>query len=96
MNANYSIYWTEEAEDTFFESVAFILSKWTVKEAENFEALTFALLDKLRSNLKLCPELKKMKLRRCVVSVQTSLVYRIQGKAIELIAFVDNRSDHSY
>lgn len=30
------------------------------------------------------------------VSYQTSLVYRISGNAIELIAFVDNRSDHNY
>ncbi len=96
MSKEYPIRWTEEAGDTYLETISFILKKWTIKEVEQFEALTHALLDKLRYNQKLCPEIKKFKLRKCLISSQTSLVYRVKSKSIELIAFVDNRSDHDY
>lgn len=92
----YLIHWTEEAAVTYFESLVFILEKWTLKEAEHFETLTNELLQNLASNLKLCPEVRKLNVRKCTISSQTSLVYRIVGKSIELIAFVDNRSEHSY
>jgi len=96
MNPPYPIHWTKEADITYFESMLFILEKWTVKEAEHFETLTDELLLNLSSNLKLCPEIRKLKIRKCIISYQTSLVYRIVGKSIELISFVDNRSDHNY
>jgi len=93
---NYSIRWTREAETTYLEAIIFILEKWTLKEAEHLENLTNNLLKNLSHNLKLCPEVKRMGVRKCVISDQTSLVYRIREKSVELIAFVDNRSDHFY
>ena len=96
MSKEYPIFWTEEADSTYFDTISFILEKWTVKEVEAFEALTFDLLHQLRFNLKLCPELKKLKVRKCVISAQTSLIYRVNRKSIELLAFIDNRSQHSY
>ncbi|HLP55126.1 MAG TPA: hypothetical protein VK151_08860 [Fluviicola sp.] len=96
MIAKYSIRWTENASDTYIDTLENILDQWTVKEAESFENATDELLKQLSSNSKICPEIKKFKLRRCVLSYQTSLVYRIVSKTIELIAFVDNRSDHIY
>lgn len=96
MSQVYPIHWTKEADITYLESILFILEKWTMKEAEHFESLTEELLQNLSLNLKLCPEVRKLKIRRCTISAQTSLIYRIVGKSIELIAFVDNRSDHHY
>jgi len=93
---NYSIRWTREAETTYLEAIIFILEKWTLKEAEHLENLTNNLLKNLSHNLKLCPEVKRMGVRKSVISDQTSLVYRIREKSVELIAFVDNRSDHFY
>jgi hypothetical protein len=92
----YSIHWTREAETTYLEALIFVLEKWTLKEAEHLENLTNDLLKNLAHNLKLCPEVKGMEVRKCVISEQTSLVYRIHKKSLELIAFVDNRSDHFY
>jgi hypothetical protein len=96
MSKTYPIYWTREADVSYLETMIFILEKWTIKEAENFELLTEELLDNLSSNLKLCPEIGKLKVRRCTISYQTSLIYRITGKSIELISFVDNRSNNQY
>lgn len=96
MSKSYPVYWTKEASVSYLESVLFILEKWTSKEVEHFEILTNELLVHLSNNLKLCPEIRVLKVRKCTISYQTSLVYRISGNAIELIAFVDNRSDHNY
>ena len=96
MIKSYPIYWTREADISYFESILFILETWSLKEVEYFESLTNELLLNLSSNLKLCPELKKLNVRKCTISDQTSLVYRITGNTIELISFIDNRSDHNY
>lgn len=96
MSKSYPVRWTKQADVTYLESLLFVLEKWTIKEALHLETLTDELLVNLSSNLKLCPEVRKLKVRKCTISYQTSLVYRIVGKSIELIAFVDNRSDHKY
>ena len=96
MNKPYPIRWTREADISYFESMLFILERWSSKEAEYFETLTNELLLNLSYNLQLCPELKKLKVRKCMISDQTSLIYRVIGKSIELISFIDNRSDHKY
>lgn len=96
MSKTYPIHWTKEADESYLDTLAFILEKWTVKEALHFEKLTEELLVNLSHNLKLCPELKVLKVRKCVISEQTSLIYRIVAKSIEIIVFIDNRSKHSY
>ncbi len=96
MSKQYLIHWTERADESYIETLSFIHEKWTVREASHFEYLTEELLKNLSSNLKLCPELKKLKVRKCVISEQTSLIYRILSKSIELVAFIDNRSEHNY
>ena len=39
---------------------------------------------------------KQKNIRRCVITSQTSLAYRIVHNSIELITFFDNRSKHKY
>ena len=91
------IYWSPLAEETYLNTLSQILDKWTIKEVEAFEAKVDSLLDKLKKHKHLCPVSNKQhNLRRCVISPQTSLVYRINGKVIELVAFFDNRSKHLY
>ncbi|MFT5778071.1 MAG: plasmid stabilization system protein ParE [Crocinitomicaceae bacterium] len=96
MSKHYTVAWTENANDTYLDTLAFILKKWTTKEAKHFETLTKDLMEKLTHNLKLCPKVKGQTFRKCVISSQTSLVYRTRSKSVELIAFIDNRSNHGY
>jgi len=93
----YLISWSPLAEETYLKTLAFILEKWTIKEAEDFERKVESLLDKIKIHKHLCPpSIKRKHLRRCVITPQTSLVYRIRGNVIELVAFFDNRSIHNY
>jgi hypothetical protein len=64
----YSIRWTKNAADTYINTLENILDQWTIKEAESFENTTDELLKQSSSNSKMCPEIKKFQLRRCVLS----------------------------
>lgn len=91
------IYWSPLAEYTYLELLTQIIERWSVKEAEAFELKVENLVEKLKIQNQLCPESEKQtNLRRCVVTNQTSLIYQIKGQVIELVAFVDNRSNHIY
>ena len=91
------IFWSPIAEATYLDTLSFILQNWTIKEAEEFEKKVESLLTKLKKIIHLCPpSLKHSALRRCVISPQSSLVYQIRPGFIELVAFLDNRSEHRY
>jgi len=91
------IFWAPLAEDTYLKTLSQILDRWTIKEAEDFEAKVESLLEKLKTHKRLCPPSDKHKnLRRCVIAPQTSLVYQIKDDIIELVAFFDNRSEHQF
>ena len=93
----YLIIWSPLAEETYLKTLSLILDRWTVKEAEDFEAKVESLIQKLKMHQHLCPPSDKQKsLRRCVISPQTSLVYRIKDNIIELVAFFNNRSEHKH
>jgi plasmid stabilization system protein ParE len=94
----YLISWSPVAEETYLKTLNQILDKWTVKEAEDFEAKVERLIERLKSHKHLCPPSDKLKnLRRCVISPQTSLIYQINNNdIIELVAFFDNRSGHAF
>lgn len=93
----YLISWSPLAEETYLNILSQILERWTIREAEAFEAKVESLIDKLRKQMYLCPSSEKQKsLRRCVIAPQASLVYQITGDVIELVAFFDNRSQHQY
>jgi len=94
---NYRIYWSPAAEDSYLKIISFILEKWTVKEAEKFIEKVDDLLSKISIHYKLCPPSKLHRdIRKCVISPQTSLIYRLQDDVIEIIALIDNRSLHHY
>jgi plasmid stabilization system protein ParE len=93
----YRIFWSPRAEETYLKILEYILLKWSQKEAEDFEDRINRLIDKLRFHKNLCPpSLKKKQLRKCVVTSQTSLVYRTKKQTIEIVALIDNRSQHNY
>jgi mRNA-degrading endonuclease YafQ of YafQ-DinJ toxin-antitoxin module len=93
----YLISWSPLAEETYINTLSQILERWTIKEAEDFEAKVESLINKLKTQKHLCPPSGKQKsLRHCVIAPQTSLVYQVKDKMIELVAFFDNRSEHQY
>lgn len=87
------VIWSPLAEETYLGALKFILKKWTLKEADEFAIMVKGLIEKIQSFKNLCPPSRLHKnLRKCVVSYQTSLVYRLHKDSIEIVAFFDNRS----
>ena len=70
----YLISWSPLAEETYLKTLSQILEHWTLKEAEDFEAKVESLIEKLKTQKRLCPPSDKQKsLRRCVIEPQDFL-----------------------
>jgi len=94
--SKFKIIWTEDASESFEKIALDILKNWNYKIAKDFDNKVDKYLTGLKSNPKMCQVSKKNKIRKCVVSKQTSLIYRIKKNTIELLLFIENRSNHSY
>ena len=95
MNAKpYKVIWSPLAVETYLKAIEFILERWTVNEADEFISTVRDLIERIQSFKNLCPpSIVHKNLRKCVVSFQTSLVYRFHKDFIEIVAFFDNRSN---
>lgn len=92
-----NIIWTDEAKSSYKETIANILDLWNVDIAIKVENEVNTLISNLESHKHLCPASKTdKKLRRCVVSKQTSLLYEIKGDNLYLVSFFANKSNHKH
>lgn len=96
MNKELPVIWAPVAEQTYTKIILFLISEWSLNSAKKFDEKTEKLIDMLRTQHKLCPESKIKNLRKCLISSQTSLIYRIYNDYLEIVVFIDNRSRHHY
>jgi plasmid stabilization system protein ParE len=97
MKNEYIVVWSPVAEFTYLETLSFILNNWTSKEAEAFEQKVESLINILKTQKNLCPPSRKQRrIRKCVITPQTSLIYQFSKGNIEIIAFFDNRTNHNF
>ncbi len=94
--AKYIIDWSDEADDTFKSTFDNLVKQFSIKIANKFIDSIDELLVNLLMNNKLCPKSKQVNLRKCVTHKNTSLIYKLDGKIISLVTFIDNRSDHQF
>jgi plasmid stabilization system protein ParE len=90
------VLWSPLAEETYLNILNYLIDNWSVNIAQQFDDKVESLLKHISKHTKLCPKSKHKDLRKCVITHQTSLIYRITSTHIELIVFIDNRSQHSY
>ena len=90
------VFWSIEASATYEDIILSLFERWSVDVIEDFENKVNKLIFRLSKNKKLCPPSKKKNLRKCVIHKNISLVYRINKTEIELVTFIDNRSEHKY
>ncbi|MFN5984100.1 MAG: type II toxin-antitoxin system RelE/ParE family toxin [Fluviicola sp.] len=90
------IIWSDESLLAFDEIVDFIFEKWGIIPVLDFQNEINRLIFLLGKNKKLCPKSKTVNIRKCVISEQTSLIYKIEGNLLEIITFIDNRSKHHF
>lgn len=92
----YAVIWSSEALETLDEILEYIFETWGLQPTLEFQNDLTALITGITKNKSLCPKSKVRNLRKCVVSRQTSLIYKFSGSKIQLVTFVDNRSKHKY
>ena len=91
------IIWSKEANESYVELLDFLYKKYSVDTVIALDEKVLNLLDKLKTNQYLCPPSKAfIGYRKCVLSKQTSLIYRTDGTIVEIMLFVDNRSEHGF
>ncbi len=92
----FNIIWSPVAEVEYLDILKYIMENWSINDADKFDNITNDLIDKITTNHKLCPKSEITNFRKCTVTHQTSLVYRINSDNIEIISFISNYSNHQY
>ena len=85
------IQWTKRAVESFENIVEYIEENWSEASAKKFVQKTNKLLEQIAENPEICQQVEGVNVKRCVITKQTSLYYRVFGEFIRLISFWDNR-----
>lgn len=91
----YSFYFSPLAEKNLFLLLNYLIDEWSVKAKDNFKLTLDEKLHHISLYPESCIKSKVFKsLHICVVTKQTSLLYRINNNEIEVITVFDNRSSN--
>ena len=89
-----SIEWSPRAESEYFDHLEYLVQKWGQKVAQNFRGRIQEVLDHVVERPRMYPATGSRKnVRRCVVSKQVSLYFRIKKDKIEIVTLFDTRRD---
>lgn len=91
-----TVVWSNKARLVFLKYLEQTLENYSVKLANEFIDDTEALITRIQSDKELCPPSKKRNLRKCVVNVNVSMIYKASSSKIEIVTFLFNRSGHKY
>jgi plasmid stabilization system protein ParE len=93
----YSIFWTENAKESYASILDLMIYRFGVNATLKMDDKVEKLLTLLESNKHLCPPTEtNVLVRRCIITKQLSVVYRINENSIELLAFYDNRANFEF
>lgn len=81
----YKIFWTEEAIQNLENIIDYLASKWTQREVDNFKEKLSKQIDLIKRNPRMFPvSTFQPRLRKAVLSRQTSIFYEIGDNVIYL------------
>jgi len=88
------INWTLEAEEDLKQILEFLSHHWNNEIALKFINKLDQNIQRIRETPKLHPLInKELKIRKCVITEQNSLYYRIKGDIITLLRIFDTRQN---
>lgn len=92
MKDTYKIIWSDEALNNLRDIIDYLEIRWSKKELKKFSKLLDKKLESIKIRPQLYPQSNKSKgLRRCVLSKQTTIYYRLNEFEIRIISLFDNR-----
>ncbi len=91
---DYNIQWSEESINNLEEILEYLTSKWTQREVDNFKTKLSRQLELIRNNPLMFPisEYNK-KLRKGVLSRQTTIFYKVQENTVFIVYLFVNKKD---
>lgn len=91
------INWSDLAYLSYTDISDYLTDKYSIDAAIRFDETVEKLVNNLKTFEHLCPKYKpRPTLRKCTINKYTSLLYRIDGKIIQLVSFFDNRGIHPF
>ncbi|MGC9330459.1 MAG: type II toxin-antitoxin system RelE/ParE family toxin [Bacteroidales bacterium] len=95
MESIYKIIWTDESLENLSNIIDYLEQRWTEKEIRKFSRLLNRQINLIQSNPLLFPKSTTSgKLRKSVLSKQTTIYHCIDNKEIRIVTLYDNRQDH--
>lgn len=90
------IEWSPRATKEYLNLIDYLLDEWGERPARKFANRLETILAEISERPKMYPvTISRRNVRRCVVSKQASLYYRIRNEKIELITIFDTRQNPS-
>ena len=90
---SHTIYWTDEAHETFDVIVLIIEDKWGFKQAGIFVKRVQQISNLIAEQPYLFRASITRDLRQAIVSKQTSMFYEVKETTINILFFWDNRQE---
>lgn len=94
MDSDYKIYWTAEALNNLESILDYLKENWSQREINNFKKKLGKQIELIKSNPRLFPSSKyNRRLRKAVLSKQTTIFYELSGQIIYLVYLFNNRQN---
>ena len=91
---DYKLFWSDESIKNLESILDYLQERWTQKEVEIFKKRLSKQLDLIVSNPRLFPKSDyNPRLRKAVLSKQTTIYYEISGTNINLAYLFNNHQD---
>ncbi len=92
MGSEFKIFWTDEAINNLEDILDYLRTRWANREIENFKKRLSKQIDLIEQNPKLFPISQfNPRLRKAVLSKQTTIFYEISGYSIYLVYLFNNK-----
>ena len=91
-----TIVWSYSAKKSYNKIIDFLLIRWNIEIAEDFENRISKTIEKIKRNKHFCPKSKFRNLRKCVIHKNASLICLVQNHTIFIVDVIDNRSGYNY
>jgi len=94
MGSDFKVFWTDEAIKNLQSIMDYLDSQWTQREIDNFKKKLAKQIELIETNPRLFPVSEyNPRLRKAVLSKQTTIFYEIADRMIYLVYLFNKRQD---
>jgi len=91
MDSDFKVFWTDEAINNLESILDYLNTRWTKREIDNFRKKLGKQINLIENNPRLFPLSNYNKrLRKAVISKQTTIFYELSGHDIYLVYLFNN------